>query len=392
LINWTILEWVRKFIPDLPQLGRKERLRACLGAGLGIFFTAFFSISSSTPQVGQIWLLAPIGASAIILFTLPASPLAQPWSIVGGNLICALVGITCSRFIEGPLLCLSTAIFVALALMFVLRCIHPPSGAVALLTILGGDSVKDMGYMFILNPLGLNTLLLVTFAIIYNKATGQNYPHFNHRLLSLRALNSTLPTATTLGITANDLSAALDQSDQLIDVDLGDLENLFLKTEQIALSRRVGIIQCQQIMTQNIAALEFATELNEAWQIIKERNVQALPVLSSGKHLIGIVTRSDFLREVGTDDFNTFKLRLGSLLKRNSSSYSDKAEVVGQIMRKNPRTVLATSNMLDVVPLMVEQRMRHVPVINEQGVYVGMINQSDMIAGLYQTSLSALAH
>jgi len=47
--------------------------------------------------------------------------------------------------------------------------------------------------------------------------------------------------------------------------------------------------------------------------------------------------------------------------------------------------------MLDVVPLMVEQRMRHVPVINEQGVYVGMINQSDMIAGLYQTSLSALA-
>jgi len=363
-----------------------------LGAGLGIFFTAFFSISLSTPQVGQIWLLAPIGASAIILFTLPASPLAQPWSIIGGNLICALVGITCSRFIEGPLLCLSTAIFVALALMFVLRCIHPPSGAVALLTILGGDSVKDMGYMFILNPLGLNTLLLVTFAIIYNKATGQNYPHFNHRLLSLRALNSTLPTATTLGITANDLSAALDQSDQLIDVDLGDLENLFLKTEQIALSRRVGIIQCQQIMTQNIAALEFATELNEAWQIIKERNVQALPVLSSGKHLIGIVTRSDFLREVGTDDFNTFKLRLSSLLKRNSSSYSDKAEVVGQIMRKNPRTVLATSNMLDVVPLMVEQRMRHVPVINEQGVYVGMINQSDMIAGLYQTSLSALAH
>ena len=61
-------------------------------------------------------------------------------------------------------------------------------------------------------------------------------------------------------------------------------------------------------------------------------------------------------------------------------------------MRKNPRTVLATSNMLDVVPLMIEQRMRHVPVINEQGVYVGMINQSDMIAGLYQTSLSALAH
>ena len=145
-------------------------------------------------------------------------------------------------------------------------------------------------------------------------------------------------------------------------------------------------------MTHNTATLEFATELNEAWQIIKERNVQALPVLSSGNHLIGIVTRSDFLKEVGLDDFKTFKLRLSAFLKRNSSSYSDKAEVVGQIMRKNPRTVLATSNMLDVVPLMIEQRMRHVPVINEQGVYVGMINQSDMIAGLYQTSLSALAH
>ncbi len=36
----------------------------------------------------------PDGASAVLLFGVPSSPLAQPWSIVGGNVLSALIGVT----------------------------------------------------------------------------------------------------------------------------------------------------------------------------------------------------------------------------------------------------------------------------------------------------------
>jgi CBS domain-containing membrane protein len=48
------------------------------------------------------WFVAPMGASAVLLFAVPASPLAQPWSIIGGNLVAATVGVACARWIPEP--------------------------------------------------------------------------------------------------------------------------------------------------------------------------------------------------------------------------------------------------------------------------------------------------
>ena len=141
-------------------------------------------------------------------------------------------------------------------------------------------------------------------------------------------------------------------------------------------------------MNKNVTQLEFATHLSEAWQIIKQRNVQALPVVTKGGQLMGIVTRSDFLKQIETNDYISFTKKLKALLKKNSSSTSNRPEVVGQIMRTHTKTVLNTSPMVEVIPLMLEQKMRHVAVVNTQGIFVGMINQTDMIAGLYQNSIS----
>lgn len=387
LKTWRLTSWIQTAIPELPELGTRQKLRACLGAVFGILITAAISTLITPTEEGRLWLIAPMGASAIILFTLPSSPLAQPWSIIGGNLISALVGITCLHMFNSTLVCVSVAIFVAPLLMLSLRCLHPPSGAVAMLTILGGDAVKDLGYMFVINPIGLNTVLLVMCAVIYNKATGQNYPHLKSIRQNDRDNSTQISTASSAGLIKSDLTAALRQSKQLIDVDINDLESLFLQTERLAYNRRSVGLQCQQVMTKNIDTLEFSTELNEAWQIIKKRNMQALPVLSRGGHLLGIVTRSDFLREVEIHEFSRFKTQLKNLLKKNNNSTSNKAEVVGQIMRTNIQTALDTSPMIDLAPLMIDQKIRHIAVVNERGLFVGMINQTDMISALYQTTL-----
>ena len=146
-----------------------------LGAVLGLIGTAYLShffLSDFNP-----WFIAPMGASAVLLFGVPASTLAQPWSVIGGNLIAAVVGITCAKLIAPPILAVALAVSLAIALMMRLRCLHPPSGAVALTAILGGPQVSELGYQFVWSPVLINSLLFVMLAIIFNLVAKRDYPH-----------------------------------------------------------------------------------------------------------------------------------------------------------------------------------------------------------------------
>ena len=199
-----------------------------LGAALGLIGTAYLShffLSDFNP-----WFIAPMGASAVLLFALPASPLAQPWSIIGGNLIAAVVGITCAKLIATPTLSVALAGSLDIALMMRLRCLHPPSGAVALTAILGGPKVSELGYQFALSPVLVNSLLLVMLAIIFNLLAKRDYPH--HPKTPQKS------TKDAGEITLEDVEKALRQHHELLDIDETDLLNIVKETEQIAKSRR----------------------------------------------------------------------------------------------------------------------------------------------------------
>jgi CBS domain-containing membrane protein len=73
------------------------------------------------------WLVAPLGATAVLVFALPPSPLAQPWAVVAGNTLSALVGVLCARWLHDPALGACVAVAVAMTLMLRLRCLLPPS-------------------------------------------------------------------------------------------------------------------------------------------------------------------------------------------------------------------------------------------------------------------------
>src|SRR6188508_3153808 len=87
--------WLARFLPVRTAAGTRERLASFLGALLGLFVTGFVARAwlGSSEQVPL--LIAPMGASTVLVFGVPASPLAQPWSVVGGNTVSALVGIAC---------------------------------------------------------------------------------------------------------------------------------------------------------------------------------------------------------------------------------------------------------------------------------------------------------
>jgi len=378
----------RAWWPPRASIDMRERLRSCMGAMLGILATGWVGAWAVGAGVGSLWLMAPMGASAVLLFAVPASPLAQPWSIVGGNLVAAVIGVTCAKFFALPLLAACVALPLTVAAMFALRCVHPPSGAVALLGAVGGPQVHSLGYLFVLTPVMLNTACLLGMALAYNRLVGRRYPHRVQAADPRPARDA--DNIHRMGFTPADLRAALAESNQLLDVSEDDLEALFRKTEMQAYSRRFGNTLCRQLMLAEPPAVEYGTELAEAWRLLGQHTVDALPVVDRGRRVVGIVTRSDFLRHAGLDDARSISQRLRSFLRRTPHSHSSKHEVVGQIMTAPVRTAHESLPIVELVPLMTEQGFRELPVVNDNRRLVGMVTQSDLVAALYETSLGRM--
>ncbi len=212
--------------PNLPQqfagISAFGWLRAAFGALLGIGIASFVcrlwlgADPSSLPYI-----VAPVGASAVLVFALPASPLAQPWPVLGGNTVSALMGVLAYKFIPEPSVAAGCAVAGAIAAMSLARCLHPPGGAVALTGVIGSASIHAAGWSFALVPVALNTAILVGLAWIINNATRHSYPH--------RAMAAQVVAGPE--ITLDDIDAALDAYDEMIDVSHEDLLALFRAAE-----------------------------------------------------------------------------------------------------------------------------------------------------------------
>jgi CBS domain-containing membrane protein len=215
------MRWLRRFIPEPLPTTYPERLRAAVGAFLGILATGTVSTLWVGSPAELPLLIAPLGASAILLFGVPASPMAQPWSIVGGNLLAAVIGVTAAHWIASPLIAAAVAVAGAFAAMSLCRCVHPPSGAVALTAVLGGPPILSSGYGFVLVPVALNSVLLAAAALLYNNATRRTYPHVAHALAHPHA-----PLGSAR-ITNDDLDEILTDYGEAIDISREDLHILF---------------------------------------------------------------------------------------------------------------------------------------------------------------------
>jgi CBS domain-containing membrane protein len=360
-----------------------------LGALLGLFITGVLSQAVIGSGSDLPWLIAPMGASAVLLFAVPSSPLAQPWAMFGGNVVSAIVGITCAKLIGMPALAASVAVAVAIGFMFVLRCIHPPGGAVALSVALGGSTVAHHGYGFVLSPVVLNCALLLIAAIVYNKLCGRRYPHHPRFAVDNASAHRTadpLPLERP-GVTAADLDAVLRQYNQVLDISRDDLEEILLRTEMHAYQRRFGEVKCSDIMSRDVVAVEFGTELQTAWRMFSEHKIHALPVVNRFNRVIGIVTQNDFIRHCEFDEIGGFAEKLRRFLQRTPHTHSEKPEVVGQIMTSAVRTASADQSIVSLVPLFADTDLHHMPVVDANRRLVGMVTQSDLVAALYSASL-----
>jgi CBS domain-containing membrane protein len=362
----------RDFMPAPMAVDARERWRAAGGAALGVLFTALLCGALAPVDRSLPWLVAPIGASAVLVFAAPASPFAHPWSVVGGNTLSAVVAIACVHlFGSATTAAWVTALAVGLAigLMFVLRCMHPPGGACALLVVLGG--VGDLH--FALYPVLLNSLLLVLAGIVYNGATGRHYPQLTAPLPRLPPPRS---------FTDADLDAVLARYNQVLDVSREDLHSLLEQAQVQAWRRRAGQMRCEDVMSPRPVAVVYGTPLREAWSLLRQHGIKALPVVDRARRLVGIVTLGDFMREADVQLHARWPHKLRALLAPTPTCDSDKSEAVGQIMARQVRVVSASRPIGDLLPLFASTGHHHVPVIDDERRLVGIITQSDVVRAL----------
>jgi CBS domain-containing membrane protein len=307
------------------------------------------------------------------VFAAPASPLAQPWSVVGGNLLSAVVGMICAAWIPDVVLAAACAVALAIGAMLMLRCLHPPGGALALLAVLAHSSAGHF-------PLGIalsNSLLLVGAGLLYNPLTGKRYPH------AQIAPAQPAPNVRER-IQGPDLDAALVRYNQVLDVSRDDLEALLLAAELEGHRRRLGDIRCRDVMARDPLSVEFGTTLQEAWELMQVRHIKALPVVDRGRRVVGILTSADILRAARLDWRGNFAARLRTFLRSDGLTHSEKPEVVGQVMTRAVRAVGQDVHVLDLLSIFNETGHHHLPIVDADRRIVGVLTQSDFVRALQQ--------
>ena len=152
---------------------------AWLGSALSILCLAWLE-----RLCAQEWnlplLIGSFGASAVLAFGAPESPLAQPRNLVGGHMLSALVGVSCQMLLgQEPAAAAALAVSTAIALMRVTKTLHPPGGATALIAVTGGEGIHQLGYLYAFVPCLLGALIMLAIALIVNNIPkAQRYPQF----------------------------------------------------------------------------------------------------------------------------------------------------------------------------------------------------------------------
>lgn len=352
--------WMKGFWPAPMMVSFSERVLSCMGAVLGLLFSGWLcreALGSASP-----WLIAPMGASAVLLFAVPASPLAHPWSIVAGNLISAVVGVSCAAWLGHGASVAALAGGLAIAAMFALRCLHPPGGAVALTAVLAGPEVAELGYHFALYPVGLNSLGLLLIALLFNNALRRPYPPRPLEHGNVHKTRDPIPRER-LGFTPDDLGAVLAARGELLDISREDLEDILLQTEARAYQRRFGEVRCADIMSRDVHALSPATALGAARASLHEHRLSAMPVVNAQGELLGMLGLHEVLQ-----------------------ASADTADV-GACMRREVPTCRADWPVTDLLQMLTETDVHQVPVIDEARRVVGIVSQSDLLAAIFRMAL-----
>ncbi len=377
----NISRFIRFIIVDPVNLSLKGKLLSVISGFSAILIMALItqklSIDSAYPII-----VASMGASAVILFIMPSSPLAQPWPFFGGQLVSAVIGVASAHWFTDIAIASACAVGGSISVMLLFRCLHPPGAATAIVPILAGT---PLDYSFVLIPVGLNAAIMLVMAIVINRwVLRYEYP------IVPGNKNTLVKSTQQTGISDQDLKSALKNMDMFMDVSAGDLRKLLTDAEARSFKRFKGNITCADIMVRDVPAVEYGTEVEDAWEIMHKQKLKAIPVIDRARRVIGIITWHDFFKFINLSVYETFQDKFRAFIRRTPNISTDKPESVGHMMTTSVIVLPESTHIVDLVPLMSTHGHRQIPIVNSENRLVGMVYQANLIAALYDEQLAAI--
>lgn len=351
---------LRALVRGRNPLRPREIGRASLGAIVGIAACGVLArLAADGALSASPLLVAPVGASAVLVFAVPASPLAQPRAVIGGNMVSAVVGVTCALTLGHPLLAASVAVGAAIMAMAALGCLHPPGGAVALGAALAATSSQPIDYRYAI-LVGLCSWLIVASGRLYAKVTKHSYPHRATKAASVHKTRDG-PAAGRVGYTAADLDRALAQYGDLLDVSRDDLDALFRQVEVQASQRIHAQIRCGEIMSRDVISVEASQTAASALAYLQQHDLRTAPVIDDRGRVVGMVRRAELL----------------------AAGDRTVATMLDPFVHK----VMASTAIEALLPILSSGAVHEAMVVDEDRVLVGIITQTDLLAVLYRAHL-----
>lgn len=227
----SLRAFLSSFKPHSAPIALGEKVRASLAGGVAILLLGI-ALHYLPQHTYPLLLLTPMASTAALLYVAPHSTFSQPWNMAAGHLVSALCGWACSWLISDPAIAGGVAVGTAIALMYALKCIHPPAAATALVMVLHSGQLHGMGWQWtawtVLANAGISLLLAL---LINNSIPGRRYP--------VAASAPARPNAALEdSLEESDFEWALSRMDSVIDVSTEDLADIYAKASEHAKARR----------------------------------------------------------------------------------------------------------------------------------------------------------
>ncbi|MEQ1156999.1 HPP family protein [Acinetobacter johnsonii] len=156
-----------------PRARNQDIIRSFIGGTLSVFILLILTKLSH-----NLWIMAPFGASCVILYAVSQSPLAQPRNVIFGHFISALVGICLLKCFGSNMFSIAVSVGLAITLMMYFRCVHPPAGANPLVILLTANTIH-YDWIFLLFPVLTGSIALVAVAYCVNNVkASQKWPNY----------------------------------------------------------------------------------------------------------------------------------------------------------------------------------------------------------------------
>ncbi|MEZ5753571.1 MAG: HPP family protein [Paracoccaceae bacterium] len=344
---------LRALGPAMPMMKPGAAVAAAIGAASGLLTCDLLLwLIAPGSEISHLLLVAPFGASALLIFVIPNSPLAQPWSVVVGNSVSVLAALGVLALTDVPLIAAPLSVGIAIILMGLVRALHPPSGAVALATVLAAGQPDFPGLSFAVMPVGIGSIILVAAGIFWHHFSGRFYP-FRQPQAPDHGKADPSPERR-LGLRPQELATLIDRLRMAPNIGVEDLARVLDAAEMEAASHHLGGLTAADIMTRDLVTADADMKVAALADLFRRHGFKTLPLATAAGDHIGLIDQSMLLGHLDPD------LTAGDLA-------TDVA------------TLGPDADAAALMALLAVGRQQAVPIV-EAGKLAGLVTRSDLLA------------